>query len=154
MELSALLGLPEGLELLTVGELTATVLVEVCSHRFTSPCPHCGTPSDPVHSYYTRTVADVPCAGRQVRSTLQVRTFRCTNSACPRKVFTERFPDYLRPWARKTIRLVEEMTSLGLAIGGRGTATLAPALGVPLSDQPPCPRSPCTQNQSGHPGAG
>src|SRR5260221_306738 len=89
MELSALLGLPEGLELLTVGELTATVLVEVCSHRFTSPCPHCGTPSDRVHSYYTRTVADVPCAGRQVRSTLQVRTFRCTSSACARKVFRE-----------------------------------------------------------------
>ncbi len=135
MELSALLGLPEGLELLTVGELTSTVLVEVCSHRFTSPCPHCGTPSDRVHSYYTRTVADVPCAGRQVRITLQVRKFRCTNSACPRKVFTERLPDYLRPWARKTIRLVEEITSLGLAIGGRGTETVAPALGMHVSDQ-------------------
>src|SRR5258706_7446318 len=135
MDLSALLGLPEGLELLSVGELTSTVLVEVCSHRFTSTCRHCGIPSDRVHSDYTRTVADVPCAGRQVRITLQVRKFRCTNSACPRKVVTERLPDYLRPWARKTIRLVEEITSLGLAIGGRGTETVAPALGMHVSDQ-------------------
>lgn len=78
---------------------------------------------------------DVPCAGRQVRVTLQVRKFRCRNSACSQQVFTERLPDYVRPWARKTIRLVEELTALGMATGGRGTELVAPALGMPVSDQ-------------------
>ncbi len=135
MELAALLGLPAGLQLLHVRVLTSAVLVEVCSHRLASPCPRCSTPSDRVHSYYLRTVADVPCAGRRVSITLQVRKFRCPDSACCQRVFTERLPDYVRPWARKTIRLVEEMTSLGMATGGRGTETVAPALGMQVSDQ-------------------
>jgi transposase len=41
----------------------------------------------------------------------------------------------VRPWARKTIRLVEQMTSLGMAAGGRGAETVAPALGMRVSDQ-------------------
>ncbi len=115
--------------------LPSAVLVEVCSHRLSSRCPRCSGASDRVHRYYVRTVADVPCAGRQVCITLQVRKFRCSESTCAQKVFTERFPDYVRPWARKTVRLVEQMTSLGMAVGGRGTETVAPALGMRVSDQ-------------------
>jgi transposase len=135
MELAALLGLPEGLQLSNVTVLTAAVLLEIASHRLSSPCPRCRTPSDRVHSYYARTVTDVPCAGRQVSITLQVRRFRCRDRTCSQQVFTERLPDYVRPWARKTIRLVEEMTVLGMTAGGRGTETVAPALGMPVSDQ-------------------
>src|SRR5262249_19125835 len=54
---------------------------------------------------------------------------------CPQHVFTERVLDYVRPWARKTIRLVEQLTALGMAAGGRGTETVAPALGMQLCDQ-------------------
>jgi transposase len=70
-----------------------------------------------------------------VRLTLQVRKFRGVASACPQKVFTERLPGYLRPWGRKTTRHVEMLTALGMAIGGRGTETVAPALGLAVSDQ-------------------
>jgi transposase len=66
---------------------------------------------------------------------LQVRKFRCRDSACPQQVFSERLPDYVGPWARKTIRLIEEMTSLGMAAGARGTETVAPSLGMSVSDQ-------------------
>lgn len=135
MEIAALLGLPEDVQLLSVRVLTSAVLLEVCSHRLTSPCPCCGAPSDRVHSYYQRSVTDVPCAGRQVNITLQVRKFRCGNRACSQQVFTERLPDDVRPWARKTICLVEELTSLGMVVGGRGTETVTPALGMPVSDQ-------------------
>lgn len=135
MELSTLLALPDGLRLLGVTLLSATVVVEVCSCRVTSPCPCCNTASDRVHSSYTRMVADVPCAGRPVRVMLRVRKFRCPDNACAQQIFTERLPDYLRPWARKTIRLVEQITSLGMATGGRGTETVGPALGMQVSDQ-------------------
>jgi len=135
MELAALLGLPEGLQLSNVTVLTSAVLLEISSHRLSSLCPRCRAPSDRVHSYYVRTITDVPCAGRQVSLTLQVRKFRCRDSACSQQVFSERLSDYVRPWARKTIRLVEEMTSLGMAAGARGAETVAPALGMPVSDQ-------------------
>jgi hypothetical protein len=135
MELSTLLGLPEGLHLLGVTRLSATVVVEVSSCRVSSACPRCSAASDRVHSSYTRTVADIPCAGQPVRIILRVRKFRCPDSACAQKVFTERFAEYLRPWARKTRRLVEALTSLGLAIGGRGTERVAPALGMSVSRQ-------------------
>jgi zinc-finger of transposase IS204/IS1001/IS1096/IS1165 len=135
MELAALLRLPAGLQLLNGTVLEAAVGVEVCSQRLTSPCPRCSCLSERVHSYYTRTLADVPCAGQPLRITLRVRKFRCLDRRCPQHVFTERLPDYVRPWARKTIRLVEQMTSLGMAAGGRGTETVAPALGMQVSDQ-------------------
>jgi transposase len=119
----------------SVTVLASVVEVEICSHRLTSPCPRCSRPSQHVHSYYQRTLADVPCAGRPLKLSLRVRKFRCLEHDCPQHVFTERLPDYVRPWARKTIRLVEQMTSLGMAAGGRGTETVAPALGMRVSDQ-------------------
>jgi transposase len=93
LELAALLGLPAGLQLSNVTVLTAAVLLEISSHRLSSPCPGCRTPSDRVHSYYVRTVADIPCAGRQVSVTLRVRKFRCRDCTCSQRVFTERLPD-------------------------------------------------------------
>lgn len=134
MDFTPLLDLPEGLQVLTITVLSSLVLVTVSSRRLTSPCPRCTTPSDHVHSSYTRTITDVPCAGRPVRITLHVRKFRCREGTCPQRVFTERLSDYLRPWARKTRRLVEQLSALGLALGGRGTETVAPALGLHVSD--------------------
>jgi transposase len=133
MELPALLGLPDGLHLLGITRSSATVAVEVAAGAVTHPCPRCRTASDRVHSYYTRTVADVACAGQPVRIILHARKFRCRDPVCAQKVFTERFPAYLRPWARKTQRLVEALTSLGWAIGGRGTERVASALGIAAS---------------------
>lgn len=132
---SAFLDLPEGLEVLSVSMLAGAVAVTIRSRRPSSPCPHCGAPSARVHSSYTRTVSDVPCAGRPVRLSLQVRKFRCPDRACPQRVFAARLPDYLGPWARQTRRLVEQLTALGMRIGGRGTEAVGPALGLPVSDQ-------------------
>ncbi|MFI5274035.1 MAG: ISL3 family transposase [Ktedonobacterales bacterium] len=135
MNLSRLFDLPHGLRALETRILASVVEAAICSQRSTSPCPRCGNPSPRVHSYYTRTVLDVSCAGRAVRLRLQVRKFRCPVTACPQKVFTERLPEYVRPWARKTRRLVVALTALAMAVGGRGTETVAPALGLVVSDQ-------------------
>ena len=93
MELAALLRLPAGLQLVNVTVLASAVWVEGCSQRLSSPCPRCSHVSERVHSSYTRTLADVPCAGRALRITLQVRTFRCLDCDCPQHVCTERLPD-------------------------------------------------------------
>jgi transposase len=133
MNLSCLFDLPPGLRVLEMRLLACVVEVAICSCRPASPCPQCGNPSSHVHSYYTRTVMDVSCAGRSVRLRVHVRKFRCPVNACPQKVFAERLPEYVPPWARKTRRLVEALTTLGMAVGGRGTETVAPALGLTVS---------------------
>ena len=135
MELSSFFRLPSGLRLLKVTMLPGALCVEASACRHASPCPQCQIPSEHVHSYYTRTLADLPCVGRRLIVRVHARKFRCTSESCPQRVFTERFPGYVRPWARKTLRAGDQLCALGLALGGRGTQRLAPLLGLQVSDQ-------------------
>jgi transposase len=135
MDLATILQLPEGIHPVSVTLLPALIRLEVTSTRSAGPCPRCGTLSNQVHSSYTRTVADVPCAGRQVRMRWRVQRFRCANHGCPQRIFTERLPTHLRPWARKTFRLGETLRSLGMSAGGRGAQVLARRLGMAVSPQ-------------------
>ena len=114
MEGSPFLPLPEGMIIGQV-EITQTQLtVEVISTQPCARCPGCGNPSDAVHCQYRRTVHDVPCGGRSVVLRLGVRKFFCRVSTCPRKVFAERLPELVQPWARVSNRLLEELQALGL----------------------------------------
>jgi len=135
MNLSALFRLPNEVRLLTVTMLPGMLCVEASARRRASRCPSCQTLSEHVHSYYTRTVADLPCVGRRVLLKLRVRKFRCRNSRCAQRVFTERFPGFVRPKARKTLRVGEQLHALGLALGGRGTERIAPLVGIAVTDQ-------------------
>ncbi|HEU5376074.1 MAG TPA: transposase family protein [Ktedonobacteraceae bacterium] len=80
-----------------------------------SCCPLCSQASSSVHSHYQRTLSDVPCAGQQIQLCLMVQRFYCHNSLCERKIFTERMPRFVKPWARMTIRLCQALQSIGLA---------------------------------------
>src|SRR6266481_179489 len=130
MESSPFLPLPEGLVIGQV-EITPTQLtVEVISTQPCARCPGCGNPSDAVHCQYQRTVHDVPCGGRNVVLRLKVRKFVCRVSTCPRKVFAERLPELVHPWARVSNRLLEELKAIGLAASAEVSERLAPRLGM------------------------
>ncbi len=86
--------------------------------------------SDHVHSQYQRTVHDVPCGGRRVVLRLGVRKFFCREPSCQRKVFAERLPDLVQPWARVSNRLLEELKALGRASSAEVNERLAPRLGM------------------------
>src|SRR5438046_7284041 len=130
MERSPFLPLPEGMVIGQV-EISATQLtVEVISTRPSACCPECGSPSDHVHCQYQRTVHDVPCGGRKVVLRLHARQFFCRTATCPRKVFTERLPELVRPWARISNRLLEELKAIGLAASAEVSERLAPGLGM------------------------
>jgi hypothetical protein len=49
---------------------------------------------------------------------------------CHRKVFAERLPDLVQPWARVSNRLLEELKALGLAASAEVNERLAPRLGM------------------------
>ena len=101
------------------------------------PCPQCHQPSARIHRNYQRTVADLPCAGRNVILALTVRKFVCTTPSCPRKIFTERLPGLVESYARMTIGSSRSCKPLGWLAGGQmgtrqadrtGIATTPPTL--------------------------
>jgi hypothetical protein len=61
---------------------------------------------------------------------LCARKFFCRVPTCPRKVFAERFPDLVQPWARVSNRLLEELKALGLAASAEVNERLTPRLGM------------------------
>ncbi len=130
MEGSPFLPLPEGMIIDQVQMTEAQLTVIVISTQPSAPCPGCGCPSEHVHSQYQRTVNDVPCAGRNVVLRLCVRKFFCLQLCCPRKVFAERLPELVRPWARVSNRLLEELKAVGLAASAEVSERLAPRLGM------------------------
>jgi transposase len=130
MERSPFLPLPEGLVLGQVEIREAQLTVEVISTHPYARCPGCETLSGTVHWKSQRMVHDVPCAGRRVILRLKVRKFFCRVSSCPRKVFAERLPDLVQPWARVSNRLLEELKAIGLAAEASVSERLAPRLGM------------------------
>jgi len=86
-----------------------------------------------VHSRYTRSVADLPWAGYAVRLILHVRKFFCRTGDCPQRIFTERLPTVVAPYARTTMRLQDVLRLLAFALGGEAGARLGARLGMATS---------------------
>jgi hypothetical protein len=55
----------------------------------------------------------------------------CPNPYYERRIFTERLPDLVAAYARKTCRLVAALQAIGVALGGNAGARLAARLRVP-----------------------
>ena len=94
-------------------------------------CPLCSQVAERVHSHYSRHPADVSWALVPVRIVLQVRRFFCDTPDCPRRIFTERLPTVLEPYARRTTRLARVQQQLGLLVGGSVGAVVGALVGFP-----------------------
>ena len=95
MELASLFALPDGLKVAATsvtGQVLTLVLVATAP---TARCPLCDHASLHIRSSYTRHVADVPYAGRQVQLILRVRKFRCDTPDCPRRVKASRLTPFI-----------------------------------------------------------
>ncbi len=90
-----------------------------------APCPLCGQRAKRTHSWYKRALADLPWGEHAVAVQLHVRKLFCDNAKCKRRIYTERMPGVAAPWARKTGRLCERLTAVGLALGGASGARLS-----------------------------
>src|SRR5262245_21073347 len=112
---------------------TAQVTLQVQSTQVRVHCPVCRFPTRRSHSRYRRTVADLPWAHDRVVLQLSVRKFFCANGRCTRRIFTERLPGVVAPWARRTERLLRWLASIAVALGGAAGVQLSRGLGVPVS---------------------
>ena len=133
MEVTPFLPLPDGMRISQVQITETGLVVFVVSTGSTSCCPLCTLPSSSIHSTYHRRVRDVPCGGRTVQLSLTVRKFFCRNMDCKRKIFTERLPTFIKPWAQMTNRLCEEIQAIGLSTSGSLGTRLAARLGMATS---------------------
>ncbi|HVC34750.1 MAG TPA: ISL3 family transposase [Chloroflexota bacterium] len=96
-------------------------------------CPLCQTQSSRVHRRDRRTLRDLPWGPFPVQIVLRVRRFRCAERTCPRRVFPERLPDLVAPYARATRRFREALHTLGVARGGNPGARVGQRRRLPAS---------------------
>jgi transposase len=133
MKIEALLGLPEGLEVVDGDVANQVITLTIISTQQNPSCPLCGRSASRVHSHYRRQVTDMSCAGQRVRFILHVRKFLCDEQTCGRKIFTERLVPFIQPWARVTTRFFQAIEDIGLATSGMLGARLGARLGMPVS---------------------
>jgi transposase len=96
-------------------------------------CPNCQQPSERINSHYRRYPADLPCGGYAIQLNMTVPRFFCDNETCPRQTFAALFPQMLRPYARRTNRLINQQQQVGFAVGGESGCRLAEGLGIATS---------------------
>src|SRR5260221_1536612 len=133
MDAQQVFSLPQGFEVTDLEIIDQVLIICVVSTQRCVCCPVCSSPAKRIHSHYERTLADLPCMGKQVRLLLSVRKFFCDVTVCCRKIFVERLSPFIEPWARVTARLFELVQVIGLATGGMLGARVTNQAGVKTS---------------------
>jgi transposase len=111
----------------------ARITLLIASTQTEPRCPGCEVPARCVHSHYPRTLTDLPWSGYAITWQRRVRKLFCHNRKCPRRLFTERRPGLVAPWARRTVRLMAHLLAIALALGGAAGARLSRSLGLTVS---------------------
>ena len=86
-----------------------------------------------IHSRYTRTLVDLPWAAYRVRLQVRVRKWFCAQPCLWAPHLYGTPPTVAAPWARRTLRLVQRLVALGLALGGRAGGRLSHAWDIAVS---------------------
>jgi transposase len=97
-------------------------------------CPTCDVHSYVRHGWYVRRLQDLPAQGAGVELRLKLARRRCANAACTRQTFSDRRPEVVPAFARRTRRVIELARLLAHTAGGRPTERLMTSLGMPQSN--------------------
>lgn len=109
------------------------LVVHLTSTATTAYCPLCGQASKRIHSRYFRRLTDLPVAGQPFQWHLQVHKFFCENQACERRIFTERFEQHIRPYARWLANCQGQLQRLSLLAGGQYGSLIGRLFGLFVS---------------------
>jgi hypothetical protein len=93
-------------------------------------CPGCRKESRHIHSRYKRRRKDLPWEGIPVRIEPRVRRFFCRTENCGQQIFTERLPNTVQRYARRTCRLSASLEHITQALGGSAGSRLVQQLGI------------------------
>src|SRR5689334_15021488 len=95
-------------------KIEGKVIINVVSTQFGSNCPLCNECSFRIHSYYFRTMLDLPMLGNETWIRLKARKFYCSNNDCNAKVFAERFDVHFKKGKRMTEKVYEKVSKVAL----------------------------------------
>jgi transposase len=119
MSIKSLFADPNLLQLERVSSEPDLITIIVKTKSKQALCPQCHSPSAYLHSRYVRRLADLPWLGVAVRVEVHVRRLYCRHVECPQRIFCERIPTFVAPYARRTLRLNEALRLIGLAWAAR-----------------------------------
>lgn len=122
-----------GFRAVSVQTVESVVYVTLETTTEAGCCPSCGVESKHIHSYYVRSLRDLPALGRPVRLRILARRFRCLVSECRRKTFCERLEGMAKQHAQRTDRLTATLQSLILSSSSPTGARLAQQMGIETS---------------------
>jgi transposase len=132
MKVISLLGWKDAVKCQGVKLEADYIQLHLATKSATAFCPFCGCPAGRIHSKYSRKLADLPWAGKPVQILLQVSRFFCDNQQCGHMIFAERL-NTAAAYARKALRLQDQLLQLAAQLGGRPAAKLARLLGMRVS---------------------
>uniref|UniRef100_UPI000A626121 ISL3 family transposase n=1 Tax=Nocardia miyunensis TaxID=282684 RepID=UPI000A626121 len=113
-----------GVSVVGMARTASAIRVDAVTRDDPRPCPVCGVVSTRVHSRYSRVLADLAVAGRQVVLRLGVRRLFCGNPRCERRIFAEQVTGLTARYQRRSIQLREVLERCAVALGGRPAARL------------------------------
>src|SRR5258708_40001148 len=131
--LTMLPSLLPGFEVQEISSVQTVITITACAIGETSVCPACHHESHRLHSYYTRSPADLPVSGQTVRLSLQVRRFRCQNPECQQQTFVESLPEVVPRYSRQTKRLKTTLQLFAVALSGQAGSRLLKQIGMAVS---------------------
>ncbi len=111
----------------------STLCIDLATTTVRACCPACHTPSRQQHSTYLRTVADLPWADWQVSLRIEVKRYFCRHPGCARVTFAERLPGIVKPYGRRTVRLIEKQRRAAHEMCGEVAAQVCELFNLPLS---------------------
>ena len=116
-----------------VNALGQQLIVSLTSIATQAHCPLCGHSSQRIHSRYSRRLTDLPVAGQTCIWQIKACKFFCDNADCHRRIFTQRFTDHIRPYARWLNRCQLQLEQIGLLAGGSLGSSMAKLFGLLVS---------------------
>ncbi len=122
-----------GVRVVDVNEVGSTIRFDAVTREIPQPCPVCGVASSRVHSRYSREIADVAVAGREVVLRLAVRRLFCGNVECERRIFAEQVSGLTVRHGRRSLALRDVLRRFALALGGRPAARLCAGVASSVS---------------------
>ncbi|MBA2732523.1 MAG: ISL3 family transposase, partial [Acidobacteria bacterium] len=132
MNANTLLADPTSIEIEKFVSHDDEITIVVRSIQPMAHCPRCHQPSCSLKTRYLRRIADLPWHGIAVGLQLLTRKFRCRNELCQQKVFCERLPTVVAPFARRTVRLSKVIELLAFALGARPGVRATAKLAFPI----------------------
>nr|WP_281249181.1 ISL3 family transposase [Paracoccus homiensis] len=97
-------------------------------------CPECGMLSSQRHGWRRRRIEDFPAQGQAVWVELSVCRWRCLNTDCSRRTFSDHDTAVAAPYARRTSRQAQLLGHMAHAAGGSPAERLLRRLGIRVSD--------------------